>query len=356
VVAENEIEKQVRLLLNNDNADGALQLVNEKLVANPQNQKLLCLHGALLSVHGDEQGARADYELALSYEPDGLEAHSRLVDSYGKTDELEELRVRYEQLKKDEPFNAGVRLALALIYARTGHPDDSIQQGLEAVRLAPNEELTYMALAEGQRSQAFDLLRSNWERAWLAFQDFASTSFKLMELGREQKGQWCALTGMVFEKFAVDSHFSNPPLTGGGLESREIVLLAMAANFNHRAMECDPWRNSAGVNARVYDTIRALAKPDQMTMAAGHLRLDGWLQEAIMILILSLQADPDQAEANFELAQLTFDPAIQSSQKVALDYLRKAIQLDPNNQKYKQTELYFQRAPLSQPKEPDDEK
>jgi tetratricopeptide (TPR) repeat protein len=338
------LEGRVRMLLNERDAAGAQQLVEGRLAENPADWRARCLYGVLLSVAGDDAGARAQYTLALESAPDSLDPHYRIADSYAKTRELDDLLIRYERLVADEPFRAGTRLALALIHARLGRPDEAIRQALEAVRLAPNQELLYMALAEGQMSKAHSLLRSNWDGAWLAFQDCSTTLFRLTSSGTSQRGQFCAFAGRVFEQFAMASHFTNPPLSGG-MDSGEVQVLAQASHFYRQAQEHDPWRAMDSDVARVLEVICALAKPGEITAAAGYLRLDGWQQEALTLLVLSLQADPEQAETYYQLALFTGDADNEESRKAALEHVRRAVNLDPENPSYRQAERYFEQKP-----------
>jgi len=336
-----EVEKRVRAFLNQRDTASANKLVAEHLALRPHSARFLCLHGVLLANSGDIEGARRAYELALSHHPADMEAHSRLVDVNTHTNELENLLKRYQLLVRNDPFNPGVRVGLALILSRLGQHEDAIQNGLEAVRLASKDELAYMALAEAQRERCFYLLDNDWDAAWADFQDFAFTLDTLISTSQHQKGQWYALAATVFERFAMRSHFANPPLDLG-MDTREITLLAMASHYCVEGMKFEPWRNFNEVGQRIDATLRALAKPEKISVAAGHLQADGRTTEALTLLILSLQLDPNQAEAKFQLAQIMSN-GTESGRQAALEYIREAIKLDPNMAKYREAEVHFKK-------------
>jgi tetratricopeptide (TPR) repeat protein len=337
------LQRRVRALLDEQDAAGARRLLEERVALNPADWKALCLYGTVLSATGDPLGGREQLERALSAAPDELEPYFRIADAYAREGRLEQLVERFQKEVSDNPFLAGARVALALGLARGGQPDHAIQQGLEAVRLAPDDELAHVALAEGQMARAYSLLRSNWDGAWIVFQDCATTLFRLANSKWEESGQWSELAGKFFEDFAMKSHWLQPPLNFTGMASREVEILACATHFYRQAQEREPARATERAVTRVWETLSALASPEALSEAAEHLHQDGWRSEALMLLMLSLQADPDQAQAYARLAHLLYDETSEDSREVALDYIRRAIRLDPQNPAYLEAERYFQR-------------
>lgn len=157
------VERRIRLLLNEGQLDSARKVLGEELRATPDDPSIRCLSGVIKFIAGEFENARAEFERAIELSPDYMDPHYRLVDLCTKTQQLAPLQKRYEKLVADEPFRATARVALALVYSRTDQMDRAIQEALQAVRLAPREELALRVLAETQILKARSLLRSEWD-------------------------------------------------------------------------------------------------------------------------------------------------------------------------------------------------
>ncbi|HEY5175002.1 MAG TPA: hypothetical protein VII95_05500 [Terriglobales bacterium] len=179
---------------------------------------------------GRDDEAASQIELALQIAPDSLDAHFRLVDIYTRMGKLSELTARLAKDSLDDPFRAAPRLALSIVYARTGRFDEAIHQAQEGLLLSNSDELAFRVLAEAQMGKAHSSLRDNWDGAWLAFQDGALTLGRLANIDSAQQGQWLSFAAQWFERFAMDSHRTNPPFIGT-MDPRELTILAHAAQY-----------------------------------------------------------------------------------------------------------------------------
>jgi tetratricopeptide (TPR) repeat protein len=318
-------------------------VLEEELRATPADPSIRCLSGVIKFIAGEFENALAEFERAIDLAPDFMDPHYRLVDLCTKTHQLAPLQKRYEKLVADQPFRATARLALALVYSRTDQMDRAIQEALQAVRLAPREELPLRVLAETQILKARSLLRSDWDGTWSVFQDCVTTLYQLTSLESEQRGQWLAFAAKTFEDFAMESYRSNPPIMAR-MDSRELSILAHAACFYRRAQEKDQTRSSERDLSRITRLMVTLASPDEMSLTAGQLIADEQIEQALILLTLSLEQNPDQAEAYYQLAQLTYRVGGRENLSAALGYVRRALQADPKNQIYLEAELFFQRA------------
>jgi tetratricopeptide (TPR) repeat protein len=336
--AARELKMRVRRLLNGQDVVGARRLLEERVAQEPGDWRARCLLGAVLDAQSDPRGARALYLAAMEIAPHELDPFFRLADSHRRTDELDALVAHYRERLDNEPFHAGVRLVLALAFAWTGRAPDAIQQALEAVALAPDDELPVRALAEAQNIHAHRLLDENWDGAWLAFADCMTTLLRLTRLDAEDAGQYLAYAGLLFENFAMASYRANPPLFGG-MEFRELELLAHAIRFYERAGEQDPTRAEAAQRAaaQAQQIIIRLGSPEQLTTAAEHLRLDAWPEEALLLLALSLRLAPERADTLHQMA-LVLRERGPDRREQACALVRRAIELDPGNASYRQTE------------------
>jgi CHAT domain-containing protein len=338
-----DIEKRVRSLLADGKVALAIQFLEDLVQKTPDDCGALCLYGAVLAFSGEDGKARTQFEHALELFPEATDPHIRLVDLCTKTGQLDFLLARYEKSVADQPFSAALRLGLALIYSRKEYMDEAIRQGLEAVRLAPDEELALRVLAETQFVKAQSLLRSNWQGAWIVFQDCVTTLTKLTHLNSERKGQWLAFAANKFEQFAMNSHQSNPPLDG--MHTREVSILTHAARYYQEAQDADPIRSAEQAHERITNVLLGLGNPHELAITAGYMQTDGCLREALFLLRLSLERDPEQAEAYYQLARVMHETGGEGSRESVLEYIARALKIDPQNQVYRQAERFFQRAP-----------
>jgi tetratricopeptide (TPR) repeat protein len=340
-----DLEKQVRELTNQGKRDSALRAVTEHLQRSPDDFKAYLLYGILLAASGKNEEAANQIETAIRMAPDSLDAHCRLVDIYTRMEMLPTLTARLAKDSLDDPFRAGPRLALSIIYARTQRFDEAIQQAQKGVALASGDELAFRVLAEAQMGQAHSLLlRHQWDEAWLAFQDGATTIGRLLNIESAQEGQWLTFAAQWFERFATESHRTNPPFAMT-MDVREITILAHATRYYRRAQKKDPFRNTENDRDRVTHLIATLARPAEIILAADQLRSDGYAETAMAMLLLSIQMDPDQPEAYFQLAQTFY--ALNGDTAAATETIQRALALSPGNKKYIEAQKFF----LSKPHE-----
>jgi tetratricopeptide (TPR) repeat protein len=331
-----EPERMVRELLSQQKLEEARRFLEERLASNPACCNLLCLYGVLLFHSKEPEKARAQFERAIQLFPSAMEPHLRLVDLCTATGQLDALLVRYQRAIDEEPLLPAFRIALSLVCCRKGRLDEAIQQALEGARLAPGEELPLRNLAEVRLAKAVSLLPTNWDGAWQVFQDCATTLNLLTQIDSNQSGQWLDYAGKSFESFAEQSFQCNPSLMGG-IGAEELSSLVSALFFFERAQAKDPDRTSSCSARRVLDTIRALAHPRELNLVAARLVTNASPQKALLLLGLSLEKDPDQAEAHHELARLLYLSGGPGGGKEALVHARRAVEIDPANPKYQPT-------------------
>jgi tetratricopeptide (TPR) repeat protein len=344
--APDPVEMKVRALLNEGRPGEAIQFLEEHLVQNPNDGSARSLNAVMLARTGNQKEAFEQMERAVEQALDDMAVHFRRVDVYTIGRRLEELLGRYADAIVDEPFRASFRVGLALVYSRLGRTDEACQQGLEAVHLAPDQALALRVLAEAQFNMAMSRLRPDWDAAWTAFQDCVITLHRLTRQPGEQQGQWLYFAAQCFERFAVASFESNPPLHGT-MESRELRLLAVAGDYYQQTQKEDPWRKTERDEDRVGEMIRAFGSPEQIVEAARYLRMDGNLAGVLLLLILSLQKEPRQGAAYYELA-CTMDAM--GDLRAAQDYIRSALEFDPKNEEYREAKRRFDRPQEEGPK------
>jgi tetratricopeptide (TPR) repeat protein len=290
----------------------------------------------------ENEKARAQFERAIELFPEEIEPHLRLVDFCAGTGELKPLAKKYEKAISEQPRLAALRTALALIYSRQGRLDEAIQHGLEGSRLASGQELALRILAEVQLARATSLLRTNWDGAWLAFEDCAATLGQLTNLDSDQSAQWLEYAGRSFESFAEQSHRTNPPLPGG-MDAQEVLALITAMRYYEKAGEQDPLRGVGRNAERVFQTISVLGQPKQLNIVADHLISGGFQADAMLVLTLSLRQDPDQAGAHHQLARLFTLTGPTGEMKQAVQHAKRAVEIEPNNSAFKQTLRFIQK-------------
>jgi tetratricopeptide (TPR) repeat protein len=332
------IEKDVRNLLNANKLNDAIALVVEHLKEYPADHSVRCLYGALLSVEGKEQEARKQFNEIIRADPDNLGAYYRLYTSYQKNKEVSKILTDYKQKLFNEPFNAGVRMIIALASADSGKFDEAIQLGMAAANLRQQEELPYRVLVEIQWLKAMSQLTNNWEAAWATFSDCLIASAKLLGFNSSNKAQWYTYAANIFQKFALDSHRINPPFDVG-MGTPEIQILALAMEYFKKSEELDETRNHTNEIGNIEATILALARPEKITLTASYMLDDGHDETALVLLLVSLQMDNLQGKTYQEISKYFFK---RGNIEESLKYLRKAIEIEPENTEYTELKILYQ--------------
>ncbi len=323
-------EKEVRSLLNAGRLGDAKQFLEQRIAENPTDPGVRSLYSILLAKAGDLDGAIEQIETATRLAPEDIGVHFRRVDQYTSANRLDELKVIYESAIAEDPFRAAPRVGLALTYSRMGRTDEAAQQAQEAVTLAADDPFPRRVLAEAQFNTAVALVAPDWDAAWAAFQDCATTLNRLAYEFPDPHGQWHFYAAKCMEEFAMLSYQTNPPFMGG-MDIQELQLLGWAMKHLLRAREQDPERVVDPYMNRIDSTIRAFARPQQLAEVARVFRKQNDLSIALGMLTVSLQMQPEQGYAYSELA-LTMDAM--GDRMGARNYIAQAMQYDPNNEEY----------------------
>lgn len=341
------VERQVRAFLNEQKPDEANAFMEDHLARYPSDARARALYAVLQLVAGNLEKALAEVEKAVAAAPHDVDVHLRLADVYTRLDRLPELLARYENQIAEQPFQPALRAGLALVYNRLGRSDQAAQQALEGVRMAPSDALLIRVLAEAQFNISMSRLRTDWDAAWTAFQECATTLVRLVAqpVSPQRKSEWTNFMAQCLERFAMTSFESNPPLMGG-MESNELYLLARAVRSYRQAQEYDAGRVTTDAQNRIGDIMLAFGQPQQMARAARDLRNEGDLSGTILVLTLSLQKQPDQAAAYCELAW-TMDAM--GDREGARKYIQRALEFEPDNPECREAERLLAMPPEKKP-------
>jgi tetratricopeptide (TPR) repeat protein len=334
-----EQRKQILSKIQSDDLLQALEMADQLISDHPD----VCLgyfyRGMTLHHMNRQPEAIEAFEKSLKLEPDDMATHTNLLNCWNALQDLETPRKQYERAVENAPYDAVLRIALGKVYAGLGRYDAAVRELREAVRLRPDHYGAVMMLACTLGVQARSLLSSDWNQAWAHFEQAAEMFSTLIQMDEALRADSYLVAAEHLEAIAVTSQQVNPSFLAG-MPPRELLVLGQALGYFTRAILLKPEsiRPREGID-RISRLVGVLAKADELIEVGPVLRDGGFVEESRMFLELATQMEPKSAKAHFELAMSFAVPSEDSeaSTGLAMQYVERAIELDPNNQKYAAT-------------------
>jgi putative PEP-CTERM system TPR-repeat lipoprotein len=126
-----------KLALIGENADMAMQLVDQAIVQNPNSVDSLRLKGDLQLAGKDAAAARKTYERILEVEPTNVLAHLDLANLAIQEDRLDDARQQIKLARKAQPKNLLISYSQALLDFREKRYKSALEQVQQVLRVAP---------------------------------------------------------------------------------------------------------------------------------------------------------------------------------------------------------------------------
>ena len=312
-------------------------LVDDFIAQHPDDWTGYFLQGLLWNLTGQFRESIQAYERAIDLNPNALEPHYNILNSWRGLGDLHTPLRRYETLVQDAPFDPVLRTALGRAFGLSGHHDEAIRHLREAVRLDPQSYMTRLSLAQELFKKAMSLLSTDWFTAWAYFEECSTSFLHLIDMDEARRPNSYALAGESFEQMAIESYFVQPALFSAKMDTKELIILGYAASFYRKCIELAPHlsRPREGY-ARVIEAILRFADASGLTTAGAVLRNEGEENEALLFLEMSGSLDPDWPATYYQRALLYLKKAVRdpSALRVAEDAIQQAMALEPDNPDY----------------------
>jgi len=220
--------------------DKALLAVDALEKKQPDKPLAPMLRGRVLAMKNDTDGARAQFERALTRDKLYFPAAAGLAALDMSQNKPEQARKHFDTLIEADPKSANARLALATLLMRTGHSGDEVVKLLaEAVKLQPADVRTQLALIN------FHLERRNAAEAIKAARDAGQTLGEQPDIQMALGRAYLAASDLqqavtVFNRLAVAQPKSPQPYLGLADANLALKDRATAAKNLQRALELEP--------------------------------------------------------------------------------------------------------------------
>lgn len=220
--------------------DKALKAVDSLEKKQPDKPLAPLLRGRILVLKKDVDGARAQFQKALSLDKLYFPAVAALAALDVASNKPAEARKHFDELLKADPGNQQARLALATLLTRTGHTGDEVAKLLaEAVKRSPNDLRAQLALINFHLERRE--IKTATEAARSAAQSLPDHPEILMAQGRTYlAGRDAQQAVTVFNRLAALQPKSPQPHLG----MADAALLqkdrAAAARSLKKALELEP--------------------------------------------------------------------------------------------------------------------
>ena len=164
IVRGDETLEPIRQALADGKYSVALEQLEERLTAAPEDPVLHTLMAEALAGAGDNAAAVSHYEIVASLEPRSAKPHLAMGLLAVRTGRLQEALRRFQDARALQPENAAIHHNIALVLSRRGELAEALLAFRRASELAPNEASIRYGLGStlvklGKRREAIVELR-----------------------------------------------------------------------------------------------------------------------------------------------------------------------------------------------------